>query len=179
MYSVAKILYFEWYKTENGRVTMYPENGDLSTRYEVVSNFTNLEPALKQCELLNLTLSTKAGSKAQQPVKYVSFNTDGQLYDVKAVSSKTTAETGNGFYQMWANNVPFEVAKAFCDFFNFRHPYNPDVQRSISEEAEPIKLVMFPAGDFNNVYYDTIGQIQTLGTEEASLASLAGEEENK
>lgn len=161
MYSVAKILYFNYLNTmgflpkqEGSHETDW--NGDLNVRYEVVGNFTQLEPAIKQRELLKGTLSTSADSSWEQAVDYVVFNTESQLYDVKAVANYTQSQQGNGYFGIWGNSLPFEVARSFCEFFNTRHPINPQEVYYVGAPVLPIALVMFPAGNYNNVTYETI-----------------------
>ena len=161
MYSVAKILYFN-YITDTGFLPKQNSdhetdwNGDLNIRYEVVSNFTQLEPAIKQRDLLKGTLSTSADDAWAQAIDYVVFNTEAQLYDVKAVANYPLSEQGNGYFGIWANSIPFEVAKSFCEFFNTRHPINPQEVYYVGAPLLPIALVMFPAGQYNNITYETI-----------------------
>ena len=161
MYSLAKILYFNYVKGSG----YFPKSdsshnsewkGYLNSRYEVVGNFTQIEPAMKQRELLKGTLSTSASSAWEQAVDYVVFNTEAQLYDVKAVANYTQSQQGSGYFGIWANSVPFEVAKSFCDFFNTRHPINTQELYSAGAPVLPIALVMFPAGSYNNISYETV-----------------------
>lgn len=156
MYCVAKIKYFDDTTTGSGGVLLYT---DLYDRFEVISQYTELAPAMEQRDFFRAhVLSTvepndkNHNGKSNTVVNFVVFNTEAPLYNVKAVSNlamidkKPDGSKTNGYYGIWANSVPFEVAKAFCDFYNFRHPlFNPEDYQP-DAHLKPTKLVYFKAG---------------------------------
>lgn len=145
MYAVAKILYFGYdYNTES--VTPSGWQGNLYERFEVVSVFTEIEPALAQRDFLKEVNLSDVNDKATQAVDFVVFNTEAPLYNVKAVSSRPTSESlDNGYVAPYANSIPFEVAHAMCNFFNYRFMYNENMYTTEAQQV-PIKLIMFRSG---------------------------------
>lgn len=156
MYCVAKIKYFDD-TTMSGNSLLY---ADLYDRFEVISQYTELAPAMEQRDFFRAhVLSTVdptdkdiSTGKSNTVVNFVVFNTEAPLYNVKAVSNlsmidkKQDGSKTNGYYGIWANSVPFEVAKALCDFYNFRHPlFNPEDYQP-EAPLKPTKLVYFKAG---------------------------------
>ena len=157
MYCVAKIKYFDDTTTGSGGVLLY---ADLYDRFEVISQYTELAPAMEQRDFFRLHVLTTvkkddinpADGKSNTVVNFVVFNTEAPLYNVKAVSNlsmidrKPDGAKTNGYYGIWANSVPFEVAKALCDFYNFRHPEFHPAEYQDKVPLLPTKLVYFKAG---------------------------------
>lgn len=125
---------------------------DISDYYTVYNEYTNYEAAKASADFFNLSILSTQSKDDNSVFRYVVTNTESPLYYVRGVSNKESyGTTSSGYFGLYANLVPFEVAAAMCNYYNSRHPIKAsDYKHNASGdllETKAIKLVMFMAGE--------------------------------
>lgn len=126
---------------------------DLTTGYyQIMAEYTNYSAAKASADFYNLAILTTQSKAFNNVFKYVVYDTDSPLYNVRGVSNKESyGGNSSGYFGVFGNMIPFEIAVEMCNYYNSRYPITAE-DYQLNEHGEvknerAISLVYFIAGE--------------------------------
>lgn len=120
--------------------------------YQVIAEYTNFQAAKASADFYNLSVLTTQSKAFNNVFTYVVVNTENPLYNVRGVSNKESyGSDSSGYFGIYGNLIPFEVAVEMCNYYNSRYPITKDDyvlnNKSEIKNERAIKLVYFISGE--------------------------------